>query len=94
MTGAEELKAIRDRHLVDSEWSDDKWQALVGRIADDAHTDRAFLLAEVERLRKVLLFVRSCADRNAVPGQPKTKLHAFGRISGRITEALNGEPAQ
>ncbi len=79
-----QLEEIRARHEADQK--DTRFE----RYANQAHTDRASLLAEVERLRKVLLLVRSCANKNAVPGQPKTKLHAFGRISGRITEALNG----
>ena len=55
MTGAEELKAIRARHEAacapDAEMTAINWRL---RYGAEAHTDRAFLLAEVERLRDAL----------------------------------------
>ena len=60
MTRAEELEAIRARHEADSEFKTvtvgwlDEWEYRQVRVrelnAEELHTDRAFLLAEVERL--------------------------------------------
>jgi hypothetical protein len=87
MTGAEELKAIRERHEAD------KGIDRLGSAFRQGYLDVAFLLAEVERLKFALRFAHNCAKKNLVPGQPKTKLRALGRIVERTSEALK-EPAQ
>ena len=54
--------------------------------------DVAFLLTRIYSLEKTLRVVRSHAEKNSVPGQPKTKLKAFKAIAQRVNDALGVKP--